>query len=250
MKKIRLSNLSRLLSMTFKAVIVVAVTTIPLALIGRATLGEAVIALVYLVPVAWSANRWGQLPGISAALSAALFFDFLFIPPFYTFAVARLEGWLVMAIFLAVATIVVERIQASLTRAREAIFMYELNAALCEGRTPAAVAQMAAKNLQQLFQANLVNVLYHPEDKTLSVVASEPPKGTGTGRPDRCLPLVNSWGLVGEIQIWRGIYTELPAEDSRMMENFAAQTAQALERTRANEAERQIIGMALSSSRK
>ncbi len=119
MKKIQLSNLARLLSMTFKAVLVVTVTTIPLALIGRATLGEAVIALVYLVPVAWSANRWGQLPGISAALCAALFFDFLFIPPFYTFAVARLEGRLVLAIFLGVATIVVERIQASLTRARK-----------------------------------------------------------------------------------------------------------------------------------
>ena len=63
------------------AVLTVAATTIPLFLIGRDTLGEAVIALLYLVPVTWSANRWGQLPGISAALTAALAFDFLFIPP-------------------------------------------------------------------------------------------------------------------------------------------------------------------------
>ncbi len=35
-----------------------------------------------------------------------------------------------------------------------------------------------------------------------------------------------------------------------MMENFATQTARALERTRVNEAERQIIGLALSSTRK
>ena len=40
---------------------------------------------------------------MSAALAAALAFDFLFIPPFYTFAVGSLEGWLVLAIFLAVA---------------------------------------------------------------------------------------------------------------------------------------------------
>ena len=45
----------------------------------------------------------GAIAGISAAITAALAFDFLFIPPFYTFAVARLEGWLVLAIFLGVA---------------------------------------------------------------------------------------------------------------------------------------------------
>ncbi len=124
------------------------------------------IALVYLVPVAWSANRWGQLPGISAALTAALAFDFLFIPPFYTFAVARLEGWLVLAIFLGVAIVVVERIQASLTKAREAVFMYEMSAALCGQRTPEAVAYAVARQIQQLFQAMLVNVVFRPEKQS------------------------------------------------------------------------------------
>jgi hypothetical protein len=100
MKRNRFSLIPKLLANSLLALLTVAATTIPLVLIGRDTLGEAVIALIYLVPVAWSANRWGQLPGISAALAAALAFDFLFIPPFYTFAVARLEGWLVLAIFL------------------------------------------------------------------------------------------------------------------------------------------------------
>ena len=94
MKQTRFSRTLRYLRNSLLAVLTVAVVTIPLVLIGRDTLGEAVIALVYLVPVTWSAYRWGQLPGISAALTAALAFDFLFIPPFYTFAVARLEGHL------------------------------------------------------------------------------------------------------------------------------------------------------------
>jgi two-component system sensor histidine kinase KdpD len=243
MKKISLSNMARLLSMSFKAVLVVAATTVPLALIGRATLGEAVLALLYLVPVAWSANRWGQLPGISAALTAALVFDFLFIPPFYTFAVARLEGWLVLAIFLGVATVVVERIQASLSRAREAVFMYELSSALSNMRTPEAVAQTVARNLQQLFQAALVNVVFHPGDRSLSVVASEPADGLGKGRPDRVLALLNSWGLVGEIQMWSGLFTDLPAEDSHLLQNFASQTAQAFERTQMSETEKHIKGL-------
>src|SRR4030066_119359 len=69
--------------------------TIFFKLIGRDTLGEAVIALLYLVPVGWSATQWGQGAGVCAAVTAALAFDYFFIPPFYTFVVGRLEGWLV-----------------------------------------------------------------------------------------------------------------------------------------------------------
>jgi K+-sensing histidine kinase KdpD len=222
------------------AVLTVVVTTIPLFLIGRDILGEAVIALVYLVPVTWSANRWGLLPGISAAMTAAMAFDFLFIPPLYTFAVARLEGWLVLAIFLGVATVVVERIQASLTKAREAVFMYEMSAAICGQRTAEAVAYAVAKQIQQLFQAVLVNVIFRPDKNLPGIVVSEPNDGARKGRPDRVLAIVNSWGLVGEIQIWSGIYTELPPEESRLLQNFALQTARAFERTHQIESEKQI----------
>ena len=219
------------LTTSLLAVLTVVVTTIPLFLIGRNTLGEAVIALLYLVPVAWSANRWGQLPGISAALTAALAFDFLFIPPFFTFDVGRLEGWLVLVIFLGVAIWVVERIQTSLTKAREAVFMYEMSAALYSQRTPEAVAYAIAKQIQQLYQVMLVSVIYNPEKKVPGVVVSEPNGSMAKGRPDRDLPIVNSWGLVGEIQIWRGLYSELPPEDGRLFQNFALQTARAFERT-------------------
>ena len=96
--------------------VMVGCTTGLMLLIGRDQLGEAVIALLFLVPVGWIASRWGQGPGIFSAVLSALAFDFFFIPPFYTFAVARLEGWLVLAIFLAVAILVVGRIQSSLSQ--------------------------------------------------------------------------------------------------------------------------------------
>ena len=250
MKRNSFSFTPKLLTNSLLAVMIVATTTIPLFLIGRDTLGEAVIALLYLVPVAWSANKWGQLPGISAALTAALAFDFLFIPPFYTFAVARLEGWLVLAIFLSVAILVVGRIQDSLTKAREAVFMYELSSALTGLRTQEAVAHTVAKQLQQLFQASLVNVIFYPDNRSLSNVVSEPSDGMGKDRPDRVLPLLNSWGLVGEIQIWRGVYVDLPSEDSRLLQNFASQTARALERTQQAEIEKHINGLTPKASTK
>jgi K+-sensing histidine kinase KdpD len=250
MSKNRIKISSRLLGDSFKALLTVAVVTLPMALIGRATLGEAVIALLYLVPVAWSASRWGLIPGMSASLTAALCFDFFFIPPFHTLVVGSLEGWLVLAIFLGVAVIVVERIQLSLSRAREAVFMYELSAALSGQRTQEAVAHTVAQQIQQLFQATLVNVVYHPEKSSPSVVVSAPAEVSASGRPDRILPLLNSWGLAGEIQIWQGAFVTLPGEDSRLLQNFSSQAAKAFERTQPAESKEPARGLAPHPSTK
>jgi K+-sensing histidine kinase KdpD len=248
MIKNRFSSTLKFLTQSLLAVLTVTAITIPMFLVGRDTLGEAVIALLYLVPVAWSANKWGELAGISAALTAALAFDFLFIPPFYTFAVARLEGWLVLAIFLAVAILVIGRIQDSLSKAHEAVFMYELSTALTGLRTQEAVSHTVAKQIQQLFQANMVKVIFYAVDQPQSIVASAPVNGTGKGQPDLVLPLLNSWGLAGEIQIWPGPRINLPSEDSRLMQNFASQTARALERTRQFETQNQIQSLTTKPS--
>jgi two-component system sensor histidine kinase KdpD len=243
MKRFHLSFTIEMFSQSALAVLSVAATTAILWLIGRNTLGEAVIVLLYLVPIGWSASRWGQGPGMCAALAAALAFDFFFIPPFFTFAVGRLEGWLVLAIFLAVAIVVVGRIESGLSRARaserEAILMYELSTALAGLRTQAAVAHILARQFQQMFQAALVKVVIHSDGQSSNLVASEPRDGVGKGRPDRTLPILNAWGLVGEVQLWRG-YGELPSEQSRLFQNFTSQAAQALERTRLAEAEDRV----------
>jgi K+-sensing histidine kinase KdpD len=214
------------------AVLIVFATTFFLLLVGRNEIGEGVIALIYLMPVIWSGYRWGQGPGMSAALAAALAFDFFFIPPFDTFTIGSLEGWLVLAIFLAVAVILIGRFEAVLSKARQATFMYELSSALANTRTQDAVAHTAARYIQQLFQAQLVNVIFRqPTGESPRIAVSEPHDGQGKGKPDCLLPILNAWGLIGEIQIWRGEYGNLPSEDNPLLQNFAVQTAKALERT-------------------
>jgi K+-sensing histidine kinase KdpD len=232
MQKNQFSLVTRVLVQSQYAVLAVGLTTIPLALIGRRILGEAVIALLYLVPVSWVSVRRGLGAGLGAALAAAMVFDFLFIPPFNTFAVGGLEGWLVLAIFLGVAVVVVESIQASLIKAREAVFMYELSSALAGKRTPEAAARTVAQQVRQLFQAVLVKVSVRPDDRSPSIVVEEPKEAFIFGKPDRIIPIENARGLAGEIQIWRSDYADLPAEDDRLMRNFAMQTAQAIERLR------------------
>jgi K+-sensing histidine kinase KdpD len=240
MKRIRLSITPELYFNCLFALVSVAVTTVPLVYIGRDTLGEAVIALLYLVPVGWSAARWGQVPGIVAAVAAALTFDYFFIPPFYTFVVGRLEGWLVLAIFLSVAIMVIGRIQSGLSKAhkneREAIFMYELSAALAGLRTQEAVVHALARQLQQMFQSALVEVSIQPGIQSPSMFVKLPVDGLVHGKPDLVLPILASPGLVGEICLWRG-NGWLPSEDSRLLKNFATQAALALERARLAEAE-------------
>ena len=240
MKKNYLSSLSTIFVNCFFAFLSVAVLTIALRLIGRELLGEAVIALVYLVPVGWSAAKWGQGAGVSAAVSAALAFDYFFIPPFYTFAVGRLEGWLVLAIFLVVSIVVIGRIQTGLTKAqnseREAIFMYEMSSVLAGLRTQEAVIHALARNLQLMFQAELVEVCAQPGGKALPIMVSAPPNKKASGIPDRILPILASPGLIGEIRIWRG-NGWLPGEGSRLLSNLSSQGSQALERARLAEVE-------------
>jgi two-component system sensor histidine kinase KdpD len=240
MKSIRLSLTPELFGHSARAVLVVAVTTALLLLVGRDRLGEAVVALLYLVPIGWSASQWGQLAGMSAAVAAGLAFNFLFIPPYYTFVIGSLEGYLVWVIFLVVAVVVVGRIQASLSRAqtaeREAVFMYELSAALAGLRAQSAVAYTLARHLQQMYQTPLVKVIVQPAGAPASIVVSEPHAAEEKGRPDRIIPIWNAWGLAGEIQLWRGPVV-LPPTESRLFQNFASQAGQALERTRLVEAE-------------
>ena len=181
MKKIKFS--ANMLTSGLRGMLAVVAITIPMWLVGRNVLGEAVIGMAYLASIAWSANKWGQPAGVSAALTATLCFDFLFIPPFYTFVIGSLEGWLVLVIFFVVAIVVVGRIQDSLSKAREATFMYELSSALANVRTQDAVAHTIARYIRQLFQAARVSVTFQQSKQEPRIVASEPQEEAAEGQP-------------------------------------------------------------------
>jgi two-component system sensor histidine kinase KdpD len=214
-----------------EATFIVLATTALMFYIGRATLGEGVIALVYLVPISWSTTRWGQGPGACAAVIAFLCFNFFFIPPFFTFVVGSLEGWLLLIIFLSVALVVIGRIQYGLAQAqareREAIFMYELSAALATARNPEVAARTLARHLQQLYQARLVRVILQPDDHAVTI--DVPATVSETRQPDLIVPLLAARSLIGEVCLWRG-HSPLPHAENRLIQNFAIQTANVLER--------------------
>ena len=238
MKKNGSSLSSEIILQSAGSVLATAAATLILFLIGRDALGETVIALLYILVVGWVTASWGQWPGIISAIVSALCFDFFFIPPFYTFVIGELEGWLVLVIYLIVAILIVGRIQSGLSKAeaseRDAIFMYELSAVLAGLHTREDIANTLAKHLQRMFGAELVEVSLQPSGQSQFISASVPSNGSTSTKPDLMLPImgISAPGLIGEIHLWRG-HGWLPPEDGRLFRNFATQVALALERVQA-----------------
>ena len=241
MKTPNLSRLSKLIKESFFAVLTISITAFVLMLSQRELIGEGVIAMVFLLSVAWCAYRWGLGAGMSAALSAELMFNFLFIPPFYTFTVARPEGISSLVIFFVVTIVVVERIQSTLSKARtserEAVLMYEFTTLLEGLRSLDAITRRVAQFIRQRFMVESVVVFIQPKGLAEPFSAQEPQGKTMKTKADFILPLLNSWGLIGEMQMWRGTEIELPSPESRLIRSIALQIGLAIERVQITEYE-------------
>jgi two-component system sensor histidine kinase KdpD len=84
----------------------------PLLLLGIATLvslsldgqvPDAGIGMIYLVPIVATAVAFGPLPGLVTAVCAFLVWNFLFLPPRYTFAIAGPQDVVGVVVFALVA---------------------------------------------------------------------------------------------------------------------------------------------------
>ena len=66
----------------------------------RSQLGEAHVALVFLLVVLGASAWGGRLLGVSVAVAAFLLFDWFFLPPYNSFVVRNPLDWLVLTVFL------------------------------------------------------------------------------------------------------------------------------------------------------
>lgn len=220
--------------------LLVLVLSLIMRLIGPDLLGEGVIALLYLAPIGWCTVRWGQVAGVSAALTAALAFDFLFIPPYWTFTIGSPQGWLLLVLFIAASILVVGRIQTVLsdeqTRERKATFLYEMVVAIANQQTREGIARIIAGQIQEKYLADRVQILLNSRGKLLplTIAAGNDPEGSNHRKPDRSLPIFSGPALIGEIAIWKGLLP-LPSADDLMLQTLLHQTAAALDRAQTAE---------------
>ena len=238
-------------------------------LFGRDQLADVV--MVYLLGVVLVSARVGLVPSLVAALASVATFDFLFIPPYLTFAVADLRHGVTFGVMFFVAAVtsgLTQRVrnQAAAWREREArtAALYALSRELSGARDAEQVLRVAAEHLERVFESQVEFFLptsagrllrVHASagfpdqgDRELSVAqwvfahAEEAGLGTSTlpGGKVLYVPLMASGGIAGVLGLCPkdpARFTEL--EHRRQVDAFAAQLAMASERARlAEETER------------
>lgn len=235
------------------AVLLVAVTTGALVLLGGHGLDRVLVALGYALPVGWSAARWGRWPCACAALAGMLAGELFFVQPAGTLALAWLVGWLLLAVLLVGGNLLADRLQTTLARSQDSVyqeyqsvFVHGLRTALAGLRTPEEVTATLAAYLQQLLQAVLVEVQVQT-GHAVAVLGRSPADGPPDRVPDRVLPLQGVPDLAGEIRLWGDDY--LPPEDSYLLRSLAAQAALTLAQVARREVEPRGDPFVLTRSR-
>jgi two-component system sensor histidine kinase KdpD len=141
-------------AMTVAAAICLALvgTTLAVAAI-RAVVPD--VAPVYLLAVLAVGMLYGTAPAVVTSVAAFLLYDFLFVPPIYTFTIASPDEWLNLLLLLAVAVVIgrlaalqTQRAQEAADRALEAESLYGITGVLASTRTvdeatPLVLARLA-----------------------------------------------------------------------------------------------------------
>jgi two-component system sensor histidine kinase KdpD len=235
----------------------IAVSAIALLLRDRIDITN--IAMLYLVAVVWVSVRTGRGPAVAASIVGVGLFDFICVPPYFTFAVSDTEYLLTFAVMLVVALTITEltagmRYQARIAAHRErrsaalAAMSRELSGAL----TAEQIAEIAVQHVQGVFEAPATLLLpdrdehLHaaPADSALPQVDLSvaqwvhdrwQPAGFGTdtlaGTPIHYVPLrapVRNRGVLALAP--RNERLIFVPEQRRLLDTFAAQIALALER--------------------
>jgi two-component system sensor histidine kinase KdpD len=113
------------------------------------------VAPVYLLAVLAVGMLYGTSPAVVTSVAAFLLYDFLFVPPIYTFTIASPDEWLNLLLLLAVAVVIgrlaalqTQRAQEAADRALEAESLYGITGVLASTRTvdeatPLVLARLA-----------------------------------------------------------------------------------------------------------
>jgi two-component system sensor histidine kinase KdpD len=253
-----------------------------LAILLRPYLDLVDIALVYLLPVLFSAVRWGTGPAVFAAVVGLLTFDFFFIPPTLTFTVANLRYLISFAIFLLVALLtgtLSARLRQQVIRSRqretrtaalyalssEIAAVADLNAVLesvarkvadtVEGKVLLLLPDKSGKLLLQASSAALGDSLLVDNEWAVATWVYEhneiAGRGTDTlgGASGLYIPLRTEQGARGVLGVWfDGAERYLQPEQRRLLEAFAGLAAVALARIQLTEQAREAQLLAESES--
>ncbi|BDU68035.1 two-component sensor histidine kinase [Geothrix oryzae] len=242
------------------SVLAVAVSTALAGLVfRRAELAD--IVMVYLLGILIVATRFGRGPSLLASLLSVAAFDFIFIPPYFTFVVSDFRHVGTFSVMLLVGVVIgnlTERIkaQARLARSREqrTQALYRLGQELAQSASSTALVATAIQTVANQFHSHAVVLLPEPSGTLAALVHSQgfplsgqehgvaqwvfehgEPAGLGTltlpGARATYLPLRGTRGTLGVMGVLPDGAPQWSEPDQhQLLEAFANQTALALER--------------------
>lgn len=130
---------------------------------------EANTVMLFLAAVAWTAYRHGRGPAILASFLAVLIFDFFFVPPFHTFAVADAQYVVTFAVMLAIGLVIstlTSRLRAQIEntrhRERRTSALYELGKQLSSLYGNVFLAGAAGGKIAELLGGEVAIYLRQP----------------------------------------------------------------------------------------
>jgi len=225
-------------------------------------LGQANLVMIYLLTTALVAVYGGRRAAILSSVLGVAAFDFMFVPPRFTFAVSSVQYFITFGIMLIVALIIGNlnasvRQQARIAgyRERRTALLYAMSRHLAMARGRDELAEVAVRHVSQVFvsrtvllfadeqghvvypRASLLDVSYTGADLGVAqwVFDHRKPAGMGTdtlsGSAGLYLPLAGSERAFGVLAVLpeNPRRVTLP-EQYRLLETFAAQIGLALER--------------------
>ncbi|MES1185981.1 MAG: sensor histidine kinase KdpD [Myxococcales bacterium] len=235
-------------------------TGVTLLLFGRDQLPDVV--MIYLLGIMLVASRFRLGASVlTAALSVAAF-DFFFVPPYLTFAVADFRHATTFIVMFVVAVVIsglTQRIRNEAATARErelrTATLYELSRELAGAQDTQSVVQAAAHHIENVFRSQVTVFTPAPGGSVLRIYATGAPSdpserelsiaqwvwanqreaglGTGTlpGGTTLYVPLLASGGAVGVLGLMPDDAQRFDQlEQRRRVDAFAAQMALAIER--------------------
>ena len=220
------------------------------------------VAMVYLLGAMVVASRCGRGPSVLTALLSIALFDFMFVPPYFTFAVSDVNYVLTFGTMLVVALLISGftlriREQAQLARDREhrTAALYRLSRDLGDARTRQQVVTVARRHMGDSFVSAVQLLVPGPEgrltvlepigpapvidEKELSVAdwafrrGEVAGLGTATlpGAAALHIPLTGPAGVVGVLVVSSPESERFQDPSERhLLETFAGQVGVALER--------------------
>lgn len=225
-------------------------------------LAEANIVMVFLLGVAFVAARYGRGPSIAASIASVLAFDFFFVEPYLTFAVADYQYILTFGVMLAIGLVIStlsvrlrEQVAAASDRERHTAAMHRLSRQLAALAGTDFILAYASHQLAELFDAEIAIYLRessggltarHGERTSIALHAQSLAvaqwvldhaelAGDGTDTlpniPALFVPLVASDRAVGVLAVRSADRARLHSPPRRqLLEACASQIAMALER--------------------